>query len=684
MTDKEPQQAKLEMPPITPPRVDFRKNSQHIDPHIPVAIQRSTARLVAVRSASVAQIPEWETLRQTAHDIRLHTLDHLAEYITQVEQQITRAGGHIHHARDAAEANAIVVEIARQHKVKTVVKGKSMASEEIGLNHALEHAGVRAVETDVGEFIIQLADVRPSHILGPAMHMTKEEIATLFTQKLGVEAPPNPRRLTDIAREQLREIFLRAEMGVTGANFIVAETGTVVLVTNEGNGRMCTTLPDVHVAVAGIDKIIPDWNALATLLPMLVRNATGQKLSSCTSFITGARRSDGHGPREFHLVLLDNGRTNILRDPLARETLLCIRCAACLNICPVYNQVGGHAYGGVYSGPIGAILSPQLLGMRVARDLPFASTLCGACVDVCPVKIPIPKILLHLRHRIAEGDAQEQATIAKTASAAAKWSARALSTPSLYRLGSQLAHLAQIPFRRGAWLRALPPPLNRWTQARPLPAVNATFRRWWKKRKLEIGSWKLEIGRSRLEVENRRSETATTDVDEIDQLIGEVNRLAGKAQRVSEQQIGEALKQLVEIENIKSAALWATSEIARLNLAECLRASGVAIIPHDADKHAIAQADLGITGVDFALAESGTLGLFSSPDKPRAISLLPRVHLVLVHPNALCSNLAQVFDQVKREDYAVFITGPSRTSDIESNPVVGAHGPKSLYVWVVS
>jgi len=666
-----------------PPRIDFRKNSQHINPHIPAAIQRATARLVAVRAASVSQIPEWETLRQTAHDIRLHTLDHLDEYIAQVEKQIAAAGGHVHHARDAAEANAMVVEIAKRNQVKTVVKGKSMASEEIGLNHALEQAGMRAYETDVGEFIIQLAGVPPSHILGPAMHMTKEEIAALFAQKLGVDAPPDPRRLTDIARAQLREIFLNAEMGVTGANFIVAETGMVVLVTNEGNGRMCTTLPDVHVVVAGIDKIVPDWNALATLLPMLVRNATGQKLSCCTSFITGASRSDGQGPREFHLVLLDNGRTQILRDPVARETLLCIRCAACLNICPVYNQVGGHAYGGVYSGPIGAILSPQLLGTRVAGDLPFASTLCGACVDVCPVKIQIPEILLRLRHRVAEGDAQENPTIAPTVNLAARTSSHALGNSFLYRLGSRLAHIAQIPFRHGAWLPALPPPLNRWTQARPFPIFDATFRQWWKNRKLEIRSWKLEDGNQNSEIEKAVVASATSHGSEIDELINEVNRLGGKARRVNEHEIGAALKQLVETENIKRAALWATPEFARLNLATRLRAQGVEIIPHDADKTALAQADLGITGVDFALAESGTLGLLSSPDKPRALSLLPQVHLALVHPNALRSSLRQVFEENKQEEYMVFITGPTRTSDIESNPVLGAHGPKALYVWVV-
>ncbi|MDE3092034.1 MAG: LUD domain-containing protein, partial [Chloroflexota bacterium] len=392
---------------------------------------------------------------------------------------------------------------------------------------------------------------------------------------------------------------------------------------------------------------------VATLLPMLVRNATGQKLSCCTSFITGARRSDGQGPREFHLVLLDNGRTRILRDPVARETLLCIRCAACLNICPVYNQVGGHAYGWVYSGPIGAILSPQLLGTRIAGHLPFASTLCGACADVCPVKIPIPEILLHLRHRVAEGDSSTQPAISPTLSFVARWSSLALGNPSLYRLGSRLVRIAQIPFRRGAWLPALPPPLNRWTQARPFPVFGATFRQWWRKRKIEIGrsAWRLEVRNRDSQIEKVVTSSTTSDVGEIDTLINEVNRLAGKARRVNEQAIGDALRRFVEVENVKRAALWATPEIARLNLVERLRALGVEIIPHDADKHALAQADLGITPVDFALAESGTLGLLSAPEKPRAISLLPRVHLALVHPNAFRSILRQVFEEAKREDY---------------------------------
>ncbi len=673
---------------VVPRRIDFRAYTQHVPPNIPIAIQRATTRLVASRAAAVAHVPEWESLRQVAHDLRLHALDHLDELISQVEHRVGEAGGTVHRARDAAQACAIVVDIARRHRVKAVVKGKSMATEEIGLNHAFEQVGVRAIETDVGELIVQIAGVGPSHILGPATHMTKEEIAALFTQKLGIDAPPDPRRLTDIAHAYLREHFLRAEMGITGANFVIAETGTVVLVTNEGNGRMCTTLPDIYVAVAGIDKIISDWNSLATLLPLLVRSATGQKMSCCTSFLSGpSRTARESGPREFHLVLLDNGRTLIRQDSVARETLLCIRCAACLNICPVYNQAGGHAYGWVYSGPIGAILSPQLLGMRVARDLPFASTLCGACADVCPVKIPIPKILLHLRRRAAEGNVTESPVIAWRIRLVAKLGSIVLRTPWLYRLGSQLLRIAQMPLNRDDWLHALPP-VSRWTQTRSFPAFNARFRKWWKGR-----NPKFEIRNSKFKVEQTEHAPSSTQVtartpearlNDMDALLNEIVRLGGNARRVGAQELDKALQTLVETEGIQSATLWATEGIARLDLVRRLRAHGVEIIPHDADKFTLAKVDLGITEADFALAESGTLGLLSSPEKPRTLSLLPRVHLAIVNPTALRADLRQVIGEAKTENYFVFITGPSRTSDIEANPVLGVHGPKSLQVWAIN
>ena len=468
-----------------PTHIDFRANVQHVPPHMPPSVQKATAKFLGNRAGLVELFgpDNWEVLRQAGHEIRLQAINHLDTYLAQLEEQVTRAGGHVHWARDAAEARSIVLAIAREHNVKRVVKAKSMASEEINLNHALEEAGIQTLETDLGEYIVQLAGEMPSHIIVPAVHLTKEGIAALFHEKLGVEAPAEPTALTAIARARLREEFLSAEMGLSGANFMVAETGTIVLVTNEGNGRMCTTLPPVHVAIAGIDKVVPDMQSLSVLLKLLARSATGQKISTYTSFIQGPRPSaEENGPQEFHLILLDNGRTRILQDEIARETMLCIRCGACLNVCPVYNHVGGHAYGWVYSGPIGSILSPQLLGTSVAADLPFASSLCGACGDVCPVKIPIPKILLHLRHRVVEGDQVEPPAASPVIQAGVSAGTAALGTPWLYQLGSLLLPLLQKPLQRGEWLPKLPPPIDRWTMVRPFPAFGADFRAWWNKR----------------------------------------------------------------------------------------------------------------------------------------------------------------------------------------------------------
>lgn len=475
---------------MTTTPIDFRANTQRIAPKMVSGVQTATSRFLDNRAKRVAEMGNWEALRQAAHEIRLHTLNHLDYYLEMLERSVIAVGGHVHWARDAAKANEIMLSIAREHHVKTAVKSKSMASEEIQLNDAMEHADIRVLETDLGEYIIQLAGTGPSHIIVPALHLTKEEIAALFSQKLGVDAPPDPVRLTEIAQKKLRAEFLNAEMGISGANFMIAETGTLVLVTNEGNGRMCTTQPPLHVAIAGIDKVVPDWETLTVLLKLLARSATGQKISTYTSFITGPRRADGeNGPREFHLILLDNGRTKILRDPKTRETLKCIRCGACLNVCPVYNNVGGHAYGFAYSGPIGSILAPQILGTKNAAALPFASSLCGACADICPVKIPIPDILLHLRHRIAEGDAVDSSATPATTRAVMTIASKTLGAPGLYRFGSWLLAIVQSPLRRDNWLPNLPPPLNRWTMTRPFPAFKNDFRGWWDRRGDPRGWW---------------------------------------------------------------------------------------------------------------------------------------------------------------------------------------------------
>lgn len=471
-------------PPITLAHpVEFGKYSEHVPEQIPSALKYATGKFLQQRAARLEELPAWEALREAGSTIRLHTLENLDFYLEKLEKQVRAAGGQVYWAVDATQAREVVLEIARQHEVKAAVKVKSMATEEIGLNHFLQEAGIEVTETDLGEYIIQLLGTGPSHIVAPAVHLKKEEIAELFSQKLAIDAPPDPAKLTAIARQVLREKFLAADMGISGANFLVAETGTLVIVTNEGNGRMCTTLPDLHVAVVGIDKVVPDWESLTVMLKLLARSATGQKISTYTSFITGPRRSkDEHGPSEFHLVLLDNGRSRILEDPGGRETLKCIRCGCCLNICPVYKNVGGYAYGWFISGPIGAIFSPQILGMQQAGELPFASSLCGACNEVCPVKVPITDILLHLRRRMVEGDAFEPAAAAPSIRTGAKLGRFALGTGWLYRLGGRLLPILQAPWRRAGWLEKLPSPLNRWTDVRPLPAFQARFRSWWKTR----------------------------------------------------------------------------------------------------------------------------------------------------------------------------------------------------------
>lgn len=464
----------------TPAYIDFEEYSEHVPASIPSAVQQATSRFVSGRAARVAELPQWEELRQIGSDIRLHTIENMDGYLTRLEEKVKAAGGHVHWAETADDARQIVIQIAREHHVKIAVKSKSMATEEIGLNHALEQAGIQAIETDLGEYIIQLAGTGPSHIIVPAVHLKKEEIAALFSEKLDINAPTDPTELARIAREVLREKFLNAEMGISGGNFLVAETGTLVMVTNEGNGRMCTTMPDLHVAVVGIDKVIPDWESLTVFLKLLARSATGQKLSTYTQFITGPRRDEGEfGPKEFHLVLLDNGRSKVLEDPVGREVFKCIRCGACANVCPVYKNVGGFAYGSFISGPIGAILTPQILGTQAARELPFASTLCGACAEVCPVKIPIPTILLHLRRRVAQGDAFALPSVSVPVRATANLAALALAQNWIYRLVARVLPLINPLFRKNNWLSGMPYPLSRWTKVRPLPPFGAGFRRWW-------------------------------------------------------------------------------------------------------------------------------------------------------------------------------------------------------------
>ena len=408
----------------------------------------------------------------------------LPELLAQLEERVTAQGGTVHWARDAAEANAIVTRLVQATGASEVVKVKSMATQEIGLNEALEAAGIDAWETDLAELIVQLGHDLPSHILVPAIHRNRSEIREIFRREmpgLGTELPPDltdePRELAMTARRHLRRTFLRAQVAISGANFAVAETGTLSVVESEGNGRMCLTLPQTLITVMGIEKLVPSWTDLEVFLQLLPRSSTGERMNPYTSAWTGV--TPGDGPQAFHLVLLDNGRTAALSDATGREALHCIRCSACLNVCPVYERAGGHSYGSVYPGPIGAVLSPQLTGVEDNASLPYASSLCGACFDACPVRIDIPGLLVDLRRRHVEEVAAASAvpSAEAVAMAAAAWT---MGDPTRWRLAGRAGRLGRLLSRRSGRIRTLPPPLSAWTSSRDLPPPpQETFRDWW-------------------------------------------------------------------------------------------------------------------------------------------------------------------------------------------------------------
>ena len=444
------------------------------DPILQSALKRATDTFIERRRDAVGSVSDWQGLRARAREIKHHTIEYLDYYLEQLVSKVTAHGGTVYWARTGDEVSRYIVALARDRGVSSAVKAKSMTTEEIELNHELEAAGIRAIETDLGEYIIQLAHEKPSHIIVPAIHKTREQIADLFAEKLREGRPSEVAEITAMARARLRHEFLSAGMGITGANFAVAESGTIVLVENEGNIRLSTQVPKIHVAVVGIEKVIPKFTDLSVFLRLLPRSGTGQKLTAYVSFLHGPRSlDDGH---ELHLILMDNGRTSILADEQMRESLYCIRCGACLNVCPVYQKIGGQAYGWIYPGPIGAIISPQLQGLSKAAELPFASSLCGACRDACPVAINIPDLLLALRSKIRKQDGRKAGE-----EAAMRGFAAAGRRPWLFQASGKLARLAARLSRNGKWSWLLLGALRDWTRYRDLPASpRRSFRDEWR------------------------------------------------------------------------------------------------------------------------------------------------------------------------------------------------------------
>ena len=467
---------------------DLKIHDTLADANLQLAIYTATGRLKEKRIevTSAGELPDYQELRTQANALKKHAIDNLDHYLEEFERNVEARGGKVVYCKDATEVSDFVLDLAKRRGSHLIVKSKSMTTEEVDLNERLEHHGLESVETDLGEYIVQLAHEKPYHIVAPALHKTRYDVADIFTKELHVARETAPEKLTLIARGVLREKFLKADIGISGANFLVADSGAVVLVENEGNARLTTSAPKIHIAVAGIEKVIPRARDLAVFLKLLARSATGQLLSVYTSFLAGPRRpGEVDGPEEFYVVLLDNGRTKLLPDRSKRQSLYCIRCGACLNACPVYRKIGGHSFPWVYSGPIGAIITPQFMGVSHEPGLPFASSLCGACGEVCPVKIDIPKVLLELRSEVRKSEAREgQNRLEKLAFRVFAW---VMAHPRIYELAGRMAG-SMVPAGDGKWIRSVPAPmsvgpLKAWLSQRDLPpSPPKSFREMWRQR----------------------------------------------------------------------------------------------------------------------------------------------------------------------------------------------------------
>jgi iron-sulfur cluster protein len=677
-------------------------------------LTKATTTIRSKRQSAISELPDWPALRSAGGAIKDTSLAALDRHLVALEAAVVAAGGAVHWANDGNEGCSIVADIARSHGVSEVVKVKSIATDEIKLNEALAAVGVRAVETDLAELVIQLGDDVQSHILVPAIHKNRAEIRDLFARELDLpDLTDEPEALTEAARLHLRRKFLSARMGVSGANFAVAETGTVSVFESEGNGRMCTTLPDVLVTVMGIEKLVPSWRDMEVFLQLLPRSSTGERMNPYTSFWTGVRPGDG--PREFHLVLLDNGRTGVLADQVGRQALRCIRCSACLNVCPVYSRVGGHAYESVYPGPIGAILTPQLTGLESGRSLPYASSLCGACYEVCPVEIDIPRVLVHLRSRVVDSEPAW-----KPEKAAMKGLFRAFSSARAFERAQAAARLGSRPLVRQGRIRRLPWPLSGWTDTRDLPEPPAeTFRDWWRRerggpaprdldsRRIATSiqmAWPREasaqtgdargaiLARIREALEDRpappevpRGYRQTSDeprpsvIARFSDRVGEYRATVRSATRdelktVIGQMCGDAGAERLAVPR---------------DLPDEWKAERIELVPDDGlSAHALDALDGALTGCALAIAETGTIVLDGGRAQGRrALTLVPDYHLCVVEADAI---VATVPEAVRSLEPAVrdgrpltFISGPSATSDIELNRVEGVHGPRTLHVVVL-
>jgi len=655
------------------------------------ALDNNAERRLKGRALAFASIPDWRERRKRAHAVRADVIDHLEEYLAQFIAKNEENGVIVHRAKDAAEAIQITLNVARQTSARLIAKSKSMVSEEIELNHALEAEGIEVVETDLGEYIVQLRHERPSHIITPAAHLRKEQVAQLFHEKLGIPYTTDIPTLTATARKVLREVFLTADIGISGVNFGVAETGALCIITNEGNARMVTTLPPIHIALMGMERIIPNLDDLALMLSLLPRSATGQKLTVYTQLLhkplperpplsvsKGSRRAG----QQRHLIILDNGRSRVRNSPL-KESLLCIRCGACLNACPVFRELGGHAYIGSdltiapYPGPIGSVISPGLLGENYVQ-LAQASSLCGACKDACPVDIDLPKMLTRVRagqspspsgRGMSEGQGEGGAGLSPSTKFGLQIYTRLATHPRLYAASQKFAALTFFLFAPSSqWIRL--PAFTGWGYSKDLPRFSGKpFRDGYNSKQVDkYTSRQVKAYTSKYVLADTYTSKQTDDP--VSRFTLELNALSGHVY-----QTNNPTRDIIEF--LKS------HNFNRIHLE-----------PNTLDENLLREADIeftyrpdpqitvGVTNAICGLADTGSVLIADGEGSPLYASLLPEIHIAVLKPSDILPSLSDAMPLLKNTRAAVFITGPSRTADIEMTLTIGVHGPKEIHVFV--
>ena len=650
-----------------------------------IALDANAERRVKGRIAAFASLPDWGGRRQRAHAVRADVIAHLDHYLETFIAHAQDNGIIVHRAKDADEAVNLVLAIVNQVGAdshpplqKLVAKSKSMVSEEINLNHALEKENIRVIETDLGEYIVQLRGEKPAHIITPAVHLRRADVGKLFHEKIGIPYTEDIPTLTNTARKILREVFLTADIGVSGVNFGVAKSGTFCIVTNEGNGRMVTTMPPVHIALMGMERLVPTLDDLALMLSLLPRSATGQKLSVYTQLINRPLENQVR-----HLVIVDNGRSR-LRASSLYEALYCIRCGACLNACPVFRELGGHAYVGAdgsiapYPGPIGSVVSPGLLGENFVH-LAQASTLCGACKDACPVDIDLPKLLT----RVRAGETRNQANgLDEVAKFGLRMYSRVARNPGMFAVSQKLAALGTFlvsPF--SPWFRI--PAFTGWGSSKDFPRFAAKpFRARFKR---EASFYSAPQGTKDPdakvskpnEKELRDPSAISVQKDKAAQFSEELTALGGNVYRLPQEQLNEKLIEFLRAKNVDAVMMW--DKVPGLDEAR-LTEAGIALRRSDDG-----QVRVGITGAACAVAETGTLVIASGKGQPLTASLLPEMHVAVIKSSQITGTLeeAMTLNEMKSAAAVVLVSGPSRTADIEMTLTIGVHGPGELHVFLV-